>query len=63
MHCPGQSGADMAMTLDGAYTPQTYNVLATMNMQMPSSGQSMKMTMEAKGTRIGECPAAPAKEG
>jgi hypothetical protein len=63
MHCPGQSGGEMGMTLDGAYTPQSYNVLATMDMQMPTAGQSMKMTMQANGTRIGECPAEPAKGG
>jgi hypothetical protein len=63
MHCPGQSGGEMAMTLDGAYAPTSYEVLATMDMQMPTAGQAMKMTMQANGTRVGECPAAPAKEG
>jgi len=57
MHCPGQAGGEMGMTLDGAYTPKSYNVLATMDMQMPSPSQRMKMTMESVGTRIGECPA------
>jgi hypothetical protein len=63
MHCPGQSGAEMAMTLDGTYSSRSYTVLATMDMRMPSAGQKMKMTMEANGTRIGECPAKPAADG
>jgi hypothetical protein len=63
MRCPGQAGSEMTMTLDGAYAPQSYNVLATMDMQMPNANQKMKMTMQADGTRIGECPAAPAKTG
>lgn len=60
MHCPGQAGAEMAMTLDGTYTPKAYQVLATMDMHVPSAGQKMKMSMESVGTRIGECPAKPA---
>ena len=60
MHCPGQAGGEMAMTLDGAYTPKSYRVLATMDMQMPNASQKMKMTMESIGTRIGECPAKAA---
>ena len=65
MRCPGQGGGEMVMTLDGAYSPKAYNVLATMDMQMPNADQKMKMTMESKGTRIGECraPSASASAG
>lgn len=59
MHCPGQSGAEMVMTMDGSYSSRSYQVKATMDMKMPGSGQRMKMTMDSTGKRAGECAAAP----
>ena len=48
----------MAMAMDGRYTPTGYTMDATMDMQAPGSGQTMKMTVHSVGTRIGECKAA-----
>lgn len=58
LHCPGGAGSQMAMTMDGRYTPTGYTMDATMDMQAPGSGQTMKMTVHSVGTRIGECKAA-----
>lgn len=60
MHCPGQAGSEMVMTMDGSYGPTEYAVNAAMDMRMPGSGQSMKMTMRTTGKRLGECPAGSA---
>lgn len=59
MHCPGQTGGEMVMTMDGDYSPKSYQIKATMDMKMPGAGQRMKMTMDSTGKRIGECSATP----
>jgi len=58
LHCPGGAGSQMAMTMDGRYTPTSYTMDAAMNMQAPGSGQGMKMAVHSVGTRVGECTGA-----
>ena len=58
LHCPGGAGSQMAMTMDGRYTPTSSTMDAAMNMQAPGSGQTMKMAVHSVGTRVGECTGA-----
>lgn len=62
MRCPGASGGEMLMTMEGSYAPKSYKVEAVMSMNMPGEGQKMKMAMQSSGTRIGECAGAAATE-
>ena len=55
MKCTGE-GAGHTMTMQGGYTPDTYDMRMTMNAeggQGAAAGMTMKMHVEAK--RVGEC--------
>lgn len=58
LHCPGGAGSQMAMTMDGRYTPTSYTMDAAMDMQAPGNTQAMKMAVHSVGTRVGECTAS-----
>ncbi|MFD1610708.1 DUF3617 domain-containing protein [Sphingomonas tabacisoli] len=62
MHCPGGAGAQMAMTMDGSYSPTSYTMDAAMDMQTPGNG-GMKMAVHTEGKRIGECVGGGATSG
>ena len=54
VQCNAQ-GTTMRSTMDGRYTPTTYEM--TMQTQTQAQGQTMEMEVRANARRIGDCPA------
>lgn len=63
MHCPSGAGSQMAMTMDGSYSPTSYTMDAAMDMKAPGMGGGMKMAVHTEGKRIGECVGGGAANG
>jgi hypothetical protein len=53
----------MTLTIDGLYTPTTYDITSTMETTGGPAGGNMKVTAKTQGKRVGDCDAAPAKAG
>ena len=54
MNCSAE-GASQTMTLQGAYTPDTYNMQMSMKSQGARPEASMSMKMRVEANRVGEC--------
>lgn len=59
MICPGGRSGQMAMAMNGTYTPTRYTLDADMDVKSFDGTQSMKMTIRSVGSRTGECAAKP----
>ena len=59
MICPGGQAGQMAMAMNGTYTPTRYTINADMDIKSFDGAQSMKMTIRSVGTRTGDCAAKP----
>lgn len=51
----------MTLTIDGLYTPTSYDITSTMETTGGPSGGQMKVTAKTQGKRVGECDAPAGK--
>ena len=61
MTCPGLPRPTIA-TMEGRYEPRRYAFAMRMETALPD-GTGMTIEVRGRGRRLGDCPAAPAKEG